>query len=61
MSRGASVRSAQTFEGGSVIDYCLRRAGLMVTTLLRSLPSTPVGADGTAASGPPASEPVPAP
>ena len=46
--------SAQTFDGSSVIDYCLRRADLMVTTLLRSLPSTPTGADGTAASGPPA-------
>jgi hypothetical protein len=58
---GCVSSSAQTFEGSSVIDYCLRRADLMVATLLRSLPSTPVGADGTAASGPPASEPVPAP
>ncbi len=33
--------SAQTFEGGSVIDYCLRRADLMVSALLRSLPSPP--------------------
>jgi hypothetical protein len=31
-----------------VIDYCLRRADLMVTTLLRSLPSTPGGADAAA-------------
>lgn len=31
--------SAWTFEGDSVIDYCLRRAGLMVFTLLRSLPA----------------------
>ena len=31
--------SAQTFDGDSVIDYCLRRAGLMVSTLLRSLPT----------------------
>ena len=33
--------SAQTFEGGSVIESCLRRADLMVTTLLRGLPTTP--------------------
>jgi hypothetical protein len=48
--------SAQTFEGSSVIDCCLRRADQMVTTLLRSLPSTPAEADGAAV----ASQPVPA-
>ncbi len=37
---GCVSSMAQTFEGGSVVDYCLNRAGLMVTTLLRSLPST---------------------
>ena len=31
--------SAETFEGESVIESCLRRADLMVTTLLRSLPT----------------------
>jgi hypothetical protein len=31
--------SAQTFNGESVIDFCLRRAGMMVTTLLSSLPT----------------------
>jgi hypothetical protein len=31
--------SARTFEGTSVVDSCLRRADLMVTTLLRSLPA----------------------
>jgi hypothetical protein len=30
--------SARTFEGDPVIDSCMRRADLMVTTLLRSLP-----------------------
>jgi hypothetical protein len=40
--------SAQTFEGTSVTDYCLRRAELMVTTLLRSLSSIPDEAEGTA-------------
>lgn len=30
--------SEQAFEGGSVTDSCLRRAQMMVTTLLRSLP-----------------------
>lgn len=33
--------SAETFEGSSVIESCLRRADLMVTTLLRGLPATP--------------------
>jgi hypothetical protein len=33
--------SALTFDGSSVIEYCRRRADLMITTLLRSLPSTP--------------------
>jgi hypothetical protein len=37
---------AQTFEGNSVIDYCLHRADMMVTTLRRSLSSTPAAADG---------------
>jgi hypothetical protein len=32
--------SAQTLEGDPVIDYCMRRADLMVSTLLSSLPST---------------------
>jgi hypothetical protein len=31
--------SARTFDGEPVIDYCLRRAGTMVTTLLHSLPT----------------------
>jgi hypothetical protein len=31
--------SAQTFEGDSVIDFCLCRAGTMVSILLRSLPT----------------------
>lgn len=31
--------SAQTFDGDPVIEFCLRRAGLMVSTLLRSLPA----------------------
>jgi hypothetical protein len=31
--------SAQTFEGSPVVDSCLSRADLMVTTLLRSLPA----------------------
>jgi len=35
--------SAETFDGSLLIDSCLRRAHLMVTTLLRSLPSVPVG------------------
>jgi len=37
--------SARTFEGSSVIECCLRRADLMVTTLLRDLPSMSAGAD----------------
>jgi hypothetical protein len=32
-------RSAQTFEGNSVLEYCSLRAALMVSTLRRSLPS----------------------
>ena len=32
--------STETFEGGSVIEFCLRRAELMVTTLLHGLPAT---------------------
>jgi hypothetical protein len=31
-------QSEQAFEGGSVTDSCLRRAQMMVTTLLRSVP-----------------------
>jgi hypothetical protein len=31
--------SARTFDGEPVIDYCLRRAGMMVTALLHSLPA----------------------
>jgi hypothetical protein len=34
--------SAETFDGSSLIDSCLRRAGLMITMLLRSSPSVPV-------------------
>jgi hypothetical protein len=37
--------SARTFEGSPVIDSCLRRADLMVTTLLHSLPPLPPAAD----------------
>ena len=40
---GCVSSTAQTFEGDSVIDYCMHRAALMVTTLLRSLPSTSAG------------------
>jgi hypothetical protein len=39
--RGCFNASAQTFEGDSVLDTCLRRARLMVSTLLRDLPSQP--------------------
>jgi hypothetical protein len=35
--------SAETIEGTSVIDSCLHRASLMVSTLIRSLPSMPAG------------------
>jgi hypothetical protein len=31
--------SAETFDGHPVLDYCVHRAGLMVTTLLHSLPT----------------------
>ncbi len=44
--------SAQALDGSSVIDCCLRRAELMVMTLLRSLPSTLGGVDSAAASDP---------
>jgi hypothetical protein len=37
------IGSARTFEGNSVVDSCLRRAELMVTTLLRSLPAPSAG------------------
>ncbi len=40
--------SARTFEGDSVIDCCLGRADLMVTTLLRGLSSMLAGADSAA-------------
>lgn len=36
--------SAETFEGDSAIEHCLRRADLMVTALLRDLPTTPAAA-----------------
>ncbi len=42
--------SAETFEGGSLIESCLQRADLMVGTLLGSLPSPPAGSVGTADS-----------
>ncbi|NUR58530.1 MAG: hypothetical protein HOV87_07530 [Catenulispora sp.] len=34
--------SAETFEGNSLIEFCLRRASLMVTTLLRDVPASHV-------------------
>lgn len=50
-------RSAETFDGHSLIGSCLRRATLMVSTLLRSLPPVParpvpipVGGPGPAAA-----------
>jgi hypothetical protein len=49
--------SAETFEGKSVIDACLRRADLMVTALLHGLPSTPAGASSTAESEPSGTKP----
>ncbi len=33
--------SARTFEGDSVVDTCVRRGRLMVSTLTRSLPAPP--------------------
>jgi hypothetical protein len=39
--------AAQTLEETPVIEHCLRRADMMVTALLRSLPATPGGADST--------------
>jgi hypothetical protein len=33
--------AAATFDGASVLDMCLRRAGLMVAVLSRSLPTAP--------------------
>jgi hypothetical protein len=42
---------AATFDGDSVLDMCLRRAGLMVAVLVRNLPSAP-------AAAPPQTEPV---
>lgn len=49
--------SAETFEGASVIDSCLRRADAMVDALLRGLPATP--ADGSAGSGDATAETAP--
>ena len=43
--------SARTLDGSSAIERCRSRADLMVTALLRSLPSTPAGADETAGVG----------
>lgn len=42
--------SAETFEGRSVIESCLRRADVMVNTLLRGLPTTTAAA-GLGSSG----------
>ena len=44
--------SAQTFDGSSAIDRCRSRADLMVTALLRSLPSTSARTGDTAGVGP---------
>jgi hypothetical protein len=38
--------SERTFEGDSVLDTCVRRGHLMVGTLLRSLPASPVTPSG---------------
>jgi len=48
---GCVSSTAQTFEGDSVVDYCLHRATLMITTLLRSLPSTSAGTEDDAGVG----------
>jgi hypothetical protein len=40
---GSVSASAETFDGSSLIDSCIRRASLMVTTLLLSLPPVPDG------------------
>jgi hypothetical protein len=37
--KGCLSTSAQTFDGNSVLDTCLRRASLMVSTLLREVPA----------------------
>jgi len=50
--------SAQTFEGDSVIDCCLRRADLMVATLLRSVSSMPAGTGGGPSDETPGGVPV---
>jgi hypothetical protein len=42
--------STETFDGSSLVDSCLHRAGMMVTMLLRSLPSTPAGSASVADS-----------
>ncbi len=39
--------STRTMDGGSVIDECLRRSDLMVTTLLRSMPPSIAGVYST--------------
>ena len=46
------IESARTFEGEPVVGCCLRRADLMVTALLRSLPSAPPATHETADSSP---------
>jgi hypothetical protein len=46
--------AAATFDGASVLDMCLRRAGLMVAVLTRSLPTTPTAPTRTEAVGEPA-------
>jgi hypothetical protein len=53
--------SARTLEGDSVLEVCERRAGMMVNTLLRSLPATPAWAATTAAAESSTPQPQPAP
>jgi hypothetical protein len=43
---------AETFDGNSLLESCLRRGNLMVSTLLRSLPSLPLGSAGMSARPP---------
>jgi len=40
---GKPVGSMETFDGSPLIDSCLHRGRLMITTLLRSMPSPPIG------------------
>jgi hypothetical protein len=40
--------SARTLDGSSVLEECLQRADLMITTLLHSLPATPARTDTAA-------------